>query len=150
MKIEHTQDVELLVPLLEEWKCEQNGGVMGIDTDTETNLNDTASWLQTCGGTIITASVKGVMVGFLVLVTVPSEFGDQKWAVEKGWYMRPHVHYGGPLLFKEAQAWARSHGCSHLVMVASNMASDIHDRVCRFYEIMKMQKFETSYIKELV
>jgi hypothetical protein len=150
MKIELTNDVESLIPLFEEWKNEQNNVGLGIHVDTDTVVQDVHKWLDNCGGTIITASVEDAMVGFLVLVTIPSEFGEQMWAAEKGWYVRPHIHHAGALLFKKAQLWAKENGCSHLVMTASYLASDVHDMVCRFYEVMNMKKFETSYIKELL
>ena len=45
-----------------------------------------------------------------------------------------------------AQAWARAHGCSHLLFNASRLASGLHDDVCRVYEHKGMKPFETTYI----
>jgi hypothetical protein len=149
MKIEYHEDCDELIPLLESWKAEQNGKSMGIDVTVEGFVNDINKWLSSLGGTILVASDMKNAVGFMVLVTVPSEFGDQKWGVEKGWYVLPKTPMAGLLLYRRAEDWCRENGCSHFLMSASHLASDMHDKVCRFYEKMGMTQFETTFIKEM-
>jgi hypothetical protein len=52
-------------------------------------------------------------------------------------------------LLKAAKVLAKERGCSHFIMNASNLASDMHDKVCNFYKRLDMKKFETSFISEV-
>ena len=52
-------------------------------------------------------------------------------------------------LFRTAKKWAADNGCQYFMANASNLASDLHDKVCSIYEGIGMKKFETSYIKRI-
>ena len=89
-------------------------------------------------------------IGLLGLTTFKSPLGNQIVANEHYWYVVPHRRGLASLrLIKEAEKWARERGCSHLIMSASNLASDLHDSVCSIYERLGMTKFETSYIRSI-
>lgn len=149
MRIEQWTEAERLIPLLEYWRSEQNGDVMGIDMDMDTFVSDQNKWMQSLGGTILVAIDKDELVGFMTLLKVPSEFGKQSWGIEKGWYVKPKIQIAGIRLYHQAEKWCKENGCSHLVMSASHLASDLHDKVCKFYCRMNMRKFQTSFIKEI-
>jgi GNAT superfamily N-acetyltransferase len=90
----------------------------------------------------------GGVVGYMGIEIFNSPLGNQKIANEHYLFMsRPSV--GVMLLIKAAKEWAREKGCSHLILNASNLASDLHDKVCRFYEKLGLSKFETCYMTEL-
>ena len=149
MRIEYHNECDELVPLLEAWRTEQNGLSMGIDVTVDGFVNDINKWLTSLGGVILVAFDEDNMVGFMVLITVPSELGNQKWGVEKGWYVLPKVPVAALLLYRRAEDWCRENGCSHFLMSASHLASDMHDRICTFYQKMGMNQFETTFIKEI-
>lgn len=145
--IEREYDAEVLRPLLAEWEKEHHGDAFGLDMDMQTYIDDMNKWVAELGGVILTAA-KERLVGFLTLVIVPSEFGKQMWALEKGWYSLPRER-AGLGLYREAEKWAKEKGCSHLLMTAAHNASALHDKVCRFYARMNMKPFQTTYIKEI-
>ena len=49
----------------------------------------------------------------------------------------------------DAYIWAKENGCSHIIMTASNLASEMYDKVCNLYQRMGMELFETSFIQEI-
>jgi hypothetical protein len=147
MKIEALDNMDSLNGLLDEWYTDQNGEFMGLDMNIETFCECIKAWLKSFDGVILVA-INKEPVGFLVLVKLPSEFGEQVWGVEKGWYALPNTG-AGLKLYRAAERWCRENGCSHLIMTASNAASGLHDKVGHFYERMGMTKFETSYLKDL-
>lgn len=149
MKIEYWTDSEKLIPLLKLWYAQQQCDSLGIDANIDIYVKDMNKWLGNLGGVILAAIDKDELVGFLALITAPSEFGDQVWSYEKGWYVKPETNGAALRLYKKAEKWSRDKGCSHFVMTASNAASGLHDKVCRFYRRMGMKKFETSFIKDI-
>lgn len=146
MIIEHCQNIEELRPLAEKWFEMHNGDEFGLDVDLETIFNDLREW-QRNEGTILVARHEGEPVGLFAVFVVPSFLGNQKIALEKYWFSRARV--AGPRLYIEAVKWAQENGCSHLITNASNLASEMHDKVCRFLESTGAKMFETSYILEL-
>lgn len=146
MKIEYWTDIEMLRPLVQQWYQEQNGDMFGVEMSVDAFIADVRAWLK-IGGTIIVALQDSKPVGFIVVTAAPSCFGAQLWAVEKGWYVCPSSRsVAGLLLYRRARQWSRDNGCSHFITFASNLASDMHDKVCQFYERMGMKLFETAYI----
>lgn len=149
MRIEYWTDAERLMPLLEKWYLEQKTAVFGIDMDIEVFVADMNKWLTNLGGVILAALDGADLVGFMVVITVPSEFGNQTWGFEKGWYVLPKTKAAALLLYRRAEQWCADRGCSHFIMSASNAASKLHDKVCKFYRRMGMTKFQTEFIKEI-
>ncbi|KKL69351.1 hypothetical protein LCGC14_2115800, partial [marine sediment metagenome] len=143
--IEVCDDAERIRPLLDEWYEEQEGAVFGMDMNVDAYIKDMNRWLGNLGGIILIAFEESVLVGFMTLIIVPSEFGNQTWCIEKGWYVRPRSKSSGIRLYRKAENWCREKGCSHLIMTASRGASSLHDKLCRFYERMEMKQLETSY-----
>jgi GNAT superfamily N-acetyltransferase len=85
------------------------------------------------------------VVGFMGIILFDTPFG--KIANEHYWFVAPEYRGENSLsLIAAAKLWAKEKGCDYLMMNASMLASDLHDRVCRFYEHIGMVKFETSYI----
>lgn len=147
MKIEYWTDIENLRPLVEHWYREQNGESFGVEMSIDAFITDVKTWLSKVAGTIIVALENDEPVGFIVVIAAPSCFGAQLWGVEKGWYVYPPSRSAaGLLLYRKARQWSGDNGCSHYITFASNLASDMHDKVCRFYERMGMKLFETIYI----
>ena len=153
MRIEHTQDVSTIVPLGEQWLAECSASDFGIKTSMAHIIKDLENWIEMATGTIILAYDGVELVGFMSVFVVPSVLGPQMFALEKYWYALAGRPTAGPMMFVEASRWAKENNCSHLIMSAShialNIASNVHDKCCKFYERMGMKIFETSYICEV-
>lgn len=89
-------------------------------------------------------------VGYLGLQYFSSPLGNQRMANEHYFFVMPeHRGISSMKLIRDAKMLAKAKGCSHLIMNASNLASDMHDKVCEFYKNMNMKLFESSYISEV-
>ena len=149
MKLEYVTDIEVFRPLGELWMQQHNGDEFGIDITVEDVMADAKEVLASGAGVVIGAKDDDEWVGFMLVFTTECFLGLQMIAVEKYWFAKPNALKAAPLMLIKARAWAREEGCSHLIMSASNLASNKHDKVCRFYERKGLRLFETSYICEV-
>jgi GNAT superfamily N-acetyltransferase len=143
---------ELLRPLAEKWLAESNASSFGLKADVEQHLKDMLNNMvyQDGNDLLILQNDKDEVVGYMGLSTFKSPISDQLIANEHNYYVRPESRGAGGLrLLIEARKWAKGQGCSHLIMNASNLASDLHDKVCTLYQKMNMKHFESSYISEV-
>ncbi len=147
MTIEPAKNIEVIRPLLEEWGNEEVGESFGVQTNLEFAMAEMTQWIEEPGSDVLVATHEEP-VGFIALFTAPSFLGKQLFAVEKYWYVHPRANCGLQLLV-EAQAWAREHDCSHLMMSASKIAGSMYQKVCRFYERSGFVLVESSFIKEV-
>jgi GNAT superfamily N-acetyltransferase len=149
MRIERSHDVGKVRALCERWQSECNGEAFGLIVRADDALSELDRWLDGATGTLLLAYDGTELVGFFAVFAVDSFLGNQTVALEKYWYALPNRVKAGPALFRAAKQWAGENGCSHLLVSASNLASDSHDKVSRFCEGMGMKKFETSYIEQV-
>jgi len=149
MRIEHTKDIQVLRPLAEHWLSECNAYDLGLVVSMADIQKDLEDWMGTFPGTIILVYDGVELVGFMPVFAVKCFLGPQTIVIEKYWYASKSHHVAGPMMFVEACRWAKENKCSHLLMSASNLASGMHDKCCKFYERMGMKVFETSYVMEI-
>jgi len=149
VKIEYVTDIEELRRLGESWLELQNGDKFGIKIDVDAILKDAAATLKLNSGVVIGAKENDEWVGFMHIFVAGSFLGDQLMAVEKYWYARPNAIMAAPRMLAQAKIWAAEKGCSHLIMSASNLASDKYPHVCGFYTRCGLKLFESSYICEI-
>lgn len=145
-------NIEQLRPLAEQWFSECNASAFGLKAEIDRHLSDMYRLAVYTAGAelLLLINDKEEIVGYMGLITFKSPISDQLIANEKNYYVRPESRGNGGLrLLIEARKWAKMKGCSHLIMNASNLASDMHDKVCELYRKMGMRKFETSYISEV-
>ena len=148
MRIEYSDNVEDVRPLLEHWEKVCRADEFGLTATIDDVMADLQQWLHNMPGTLICAYDDDV-VGFLAVFAVKSTCGSDTIALEKYWYADPNFKLVGPRLFLEAKNWTVLNGCSHLLVAASNLSSDHHDNVVKFCERQGMKLFETSYICEV-
>ena len=147
MRIEYVTDLEVFRPLGELWMQTHNGKEFGFNITVDDVMKDAKEVLASGSGAVIGANLNGEWVGFMLLFVCKSFLGPQDFAVEKYWFAKPGASFmAGPLMLREAKAWTKNRGCSDLITSASNPASEMHDKVCEFYERCGFRKFETSYI----
>ena len=146
MRIDESQNAAAVCPLLEQWHEIQHGEVFGLDVSVAATEADLQARLDLGDGTLLVAWDGIELVGFFAVFKAKSSLSDQQLAVEIFWFAKPNHHSAGPALYHRAKVWAKDHGCTHLVVSGSHLASDLHDKVCAFCERLGMQAFETSYI----
>ena len=150
---EYHGSAALLAPIAESWRQEANGASFGLTIDTESHLQDLQRLIQSDDSAVLIL-VQGekelFVIGYMGLQFFKNPLGPETVAQEHYWYVLPEKRGKGSLrLLSAADEWAKRHDCSHLIMNASHLASDSHDKVCRLYERKGYQPFETSFIKEL-
>jgi len=149
-KIRQENDAEALRAVFEYWQREQLGTErFGFDVQVDSVIAELQTLIDVVGAVVFVLEDRKGIAGLLAVFVTDSPYGDQKTAFEKYWFVRPKARRHGLRLLKHAKQWAVGNGCSHFVMTASNMASDMHDKTCRVYERLGFKLFETSYIKEL-
>jgi len=145
------EDIERLRPVALQWQENCNGKAMKIDLDLEVHLADLTSLVKRDDAELFILLRNNEPIGYMGVTCFKSPIGNQLIANEHFWYVLTEFRgYSTLLLIKKAHEWAKSKGCSHIIFNTSNLASDIHDKLCQFYERLGMKKFETSYIKEIV
>ena len=145
------QPVETLRPVVESWQK--------IVIDNEFNLlaDDVNRYLAALhlmaygnDSDLLVLYEDDTPIGYIGLRYFESPLGANKVANENYFFIVPEKRgIAGMRLLKMAKMLAKIKGCSHIIFNASNLASDMHDRVCEFYEKLEMKKFETSYISEV-
>ena len=155
MRIETTHDVERIREIAGRWLSGCNAQKLGFAISIDRALEDLREWVDTMPGDILLAYEPvsdydpPELVGFFALFVCDSYLGPDKVALEKYWYAEPNHTRAGVALFRAAMEWSKEHGCSHLIASASGIASDLHDKVCRFFERQGMTLFETAYIAKV-
>jgi hypothetical protein len=142
--VEYSRDPRVLGGLAEKWLRESQTARFGLNASVSAAMDDLKGWLDKRDGTIILARKRGEPCGFLAVFRIKSFLSDDFVALEKYWYGHPMLR-----LLKEARKWARTNGCTHLIASASHLASSRYDGICRLYERLGLEKFETSYIWRL-
>ena len=152
MNVTKATNVEQVRHVVLEWGQECNTDAFGMTTDMDSylaNMRDLIVGDDT--ELLLLISDKGRVVGYMGVMMFFSPVGKQKWVAEHHLYiMADHRGSGALRLMIAAKDWAKEHGCTHLIMTASKLASDLHDKVCAFYKGVGMTHFETSYIQEII
>lgn len=149
MRIDESQNATLVRPLLERWSEICRGAEFGLDFSVDGVERDLQARLDLGDGTLILAYDGIELVGFFAVFKTKSSLSEQPIAVETFWFAVPNHKLAGPALFHNARLWAKNHGCTHLVVSGSRLASGLHDKVCSFCERVGMKPFETVYIGEV-
>jgi hypothetical protein len=136
-----------LTPLVTAWAAEWDGARFGLSIDQEKVIADLK---QTARGpeSIVFAKIDdNQVVGILGLETFVNPYGRERIANEKKWYVMPKYRGQVRDFWIYAKGWAVVHGCTHIMLNASYMASDRCERVGALYEkMMGLAPFERAYI----
>ncbi len=142
-------DIELLFPVIEVWVEECHANEFGIEIEIPSYLDTAYQLIHHEDGDLMVMEYKGDIIGLMGITLSKSGIGNQSIASVLYWYTLPKHRGKGVSFVMEAQKWAKSKDCSHIIYSASKMGSDLHDRVCLLYKRMNMKKFDTSYIIQL-
>ena len=143
-----TGEAEELRHIAEFWEQESVAD-FGIEIDIKEHLNDLQDMINSDNKDLLV--VGDPPYGYMGISTFINPLGTELMANEHYWYIIPKRRRGmGAIrLMRAAQEWAITKGCSHLLMTASKLASDLHDNVCKLYEKTGFSHFETTYIKRI-
>ena len=141
--------VEFMRPIVEAWRKEANSDKFGFEMDADRFLETLYDLANHPDNVLLLLGHEGRCVGFMGGVLFDSPVNRNKCVQDKYWFVLLK-HRGASVmkLKKGLEDWAREKGATHLLMSASMLASDKHDRVCKLYE-KTMKHFETTYIQEL-
>ena len=144
-------DIETLRPIVESWQENVQDNDFGIIADDiDKYLTELGNMVLRPDADLIVLYDEETPVGYIGLRYFSSPLGSQMMAEEHYFYVIPEKRgLASMRLIKNAKTLAKMKGCSHRIMTASNLASDMHDKLCEFYEKSGMKKFETSYISEV-
>ena len=144
-------DIETLRPIAESWREEMRANEFGIIADdVDKYLTELGMMAIRDNADLIVLYDEETPVGYIGLRYFSSPLGSQMMVEEHYFYVIPEKRgLASMRLIKNAKNLAKLKGCSHIILNASNLASDMHDKICGFYEKSGMKKFETSYISEV-
>ncbi len=144
-------DIETLRPIAESWREEMRANEFGITADNiDKFLTELGNIASKEDSDLLVLYDEETPVGYIGLQYFNSPLGNQRMANEHYFFVIPEKRgISSMRLIKNAKFIAKLKGCSHLILNASNLASDMHDKICGFYEKSGMKKFETSYISEV-
>jgi GNAT superfamily N-acetyltransferase len=144
------KDLEALIPIAKRWLGECDFGYFGLNAHLEKGLDDLSELVAGTNSDLFMLMDGERPIGLMGIRNFVSPLGDNLIAEEHYMYILPEYRGRGGLIFlKAAKEWAKENMCTHLVMNASTLASKLHDKVCKLYEYMDMDKFETSFICEV-
>jgi GNAT superfamily N-acetyltransferase len=141
--IPYRGNVEPLRPLVNEWVEMAKRHCLGMDITAECVMSDLSrqDWMQ-----LFLLCEDYDVRGFLAVEICPNPIGSDIVANERYWYVSPKARGIGSLkLFRAAKNWAKTCGASVFLSTASNLGSDMHDRLCELYEKLGMEKHQTIY-----
>ena len=153
MRVVEATNTDEMKHVFLEWKETRNANHLGLTIDTDIYLKKLAELIDRDDAALfLLLNLENKAIGYMAVESFYSPLDNQKIATEHYWYMLEKCRggIGAMRLLTAVQEWAKENGCSHLIMNASNLASGLHDKVCKFYEKIGMTKFETSYIKEIL
>jgi GNAT superfamily N-acetyltransferase len=143
------EDISGLFPVINAWLDECRVNEFGIDTEMTEYLDEAYKLIHMEDCDLLVMELKGEVIGLMGIAASKSPLGTQQIAHALYWYTLPEHRGKGISFMLEARKWANARGCSHIIFNASNMGSQLHDRVCQIYEKIGMMKFETTYIQKL-
>ena len=144
------RDVSSVRPLLERWRHETNGVLLGVEIDIEHVVADVARLIDDPNADVLGLVRDGLIVGFMGVQAFKSPTGPQGVVNEHYLYVAPEYRgMGAVRLIKAAKSWAASRHCDRLLLNASYLASSQHDMACKLYERLGGKPFETTYIMEV-
>jgi len=150
MRIAKDGDLASLESIAKRWIEEADFEKFGLDVAISKGLSDLGELIAGSNSDLFILTKDEMCVGFAGIRNFVSPLGNNLIAEEHYLYVLPeHRGRGGLILLRAANKWARDNMCTHLILNASNLASDMHDKTCKLYECVGMSKFETSFICQI-
>ena len=148
--IQYCLGTATLKPLIIEWAKEINGDDFDMNIDPNCILADIERLVVSRDADVLLLVHDDEPIGYLGIIISRSPTNGARIANEHHWFVsKAHRGVAAIRLLKAARQWGKDRGCSHIILTASKLASNLHNRTCKLYERLGMQLFETSYIEVL-
>ena len=143
------EDIERFRYICGVWveECKKNS--FEIVFDVEGLLYELTELVKLSNGDVIVIEVDGKIVGFRGVKFVKSPLGFQWMASEYLYFVLPEYRGEDQRLIAKAREWAKDNRCSHLIFKANKLLDSQYDRVCKKYESIGLDRFETTYIERI-
>lgn len=148
----YQEELTRLSPILNSWLVECNAEDFGFDIKLSAVYADLKNLVQSADCELLVMESGGSspeIIGFMGLVLFKNRLSEQIMVEEHLFYVLPEYRGQGKKLITSAQKWAKDRGCTHIIMNASYMASNLCDRISRLYTLLGYKKFEAVYIKSI-
>lgn len=143
-------DIETLRPIAESWFEFAKTNGFGLEISVDKHLIELSNIVSGIDSDLLVLCDDDIPIGYIGLRYFQSPLGNQKIAEEHYFYVVPEKRSLASMrLIKNAKYLAKLKECSHIIFNASNLASDLHEKICRVYEKLGMKLFETSFISEV-
>jgi len=147
--IEYNDEIVELSAIIAEWYEEYNGDDFNIEVDIPTFASSLQRLIDDEDCVLLAMMNDDKVVGIFGVEMFNNPLNGDKVANEHFWYVLHEYRGRGIKLIRSAIKWAKDNNCSHIMLNASMLASDLHDKTCMLYEKIGAKKIETSYIKEI-
>jgi len=148
MVLDHTDDIEMLRTIGDEWAANAHGTEYGLPIDVNTGLATMQRLSAQPDGDVLVLVSDMRVVGFMGLSYRSNHVGPGRIANECCFYVAQSARSGGIRIKNAAKKLAKSKGCDFVIWNASRIAGDA-DRSGKFYERGGAVQFETSYLEKL-
>ena len=143
-------DINELTRVMSAFITESTCDDFGISLDLHVVIEDVKRLITHDNSDLLVLIHEDGIVGMMGLRINDSPLGEQQFTNEHYWYViKEYRGIASIRMVKAAELWAKNMGCSHILLNASYMASDMHDMICKLYDKMSMKRFETVYIKDI-
>lgn len=145
------KDLEAIYRVALQWKATCNGDALGMKIIDSAYLADIASLINDADkDLLLLVEDAGEIVGYMGMNIFINPLGDQKIFNEHYFFILPKYRgISSVRMIKSAKQWAKSKGCTHMLITASSLANSYYERICCFYEKLKFKEFERTYIATL-
>lgn len=92
---------------------------------------------------LLVAEQGGRIIGSIGVMATPHPYSGAPVMSEMFWYVAPEARGDGVRLLKAAEAWGRSVGARHVIMIAPD------SRVSAFFQRLGYARLEEQFIKAL-
>ncbi len=148
MQIRQIKVDDDLTELFDEWlkECRANS------FDLEASVVEACKDIKTLNDNraVFVMIEEGKIIGLLGVDINKSPIGPEMIANEHFFYVIPKYRGQGLQMIRTAEKWLKDKTqCTHFILNASYLASDLAPRVIRMYGLLGYSRFEVSMIKKL-
>lgn len=148
---EYKGNINRLFDVIVSWNDTCKGSTFGIDISMDRFAEELQVLISNEDSVLfVLIDDTTKIVGIIGMIKFLNPVSNRMIANEHFWYVIPEYRgFHSMHLIRSAFAWAEDNNCSHMMLNASMLASDLHDKVCDLCMRLGMKKFETSFIKEI-
>lgn len=139
-----------ILTLIQNWMAECNQEEFGMEINPVKVMKDIIDLMSNPDKDLFVKINDGQVVGLMGMKKYISHLCDDAIASEHFWYVLPEYRGSGLRQWIEtAREWANEKECKHFIINASNLSSDLQDKLSRVLKKIGMRHIESSFIMNL-